>query len=99
VSSAINLDSSLRCIIHWFIFLQKGNGHEIGVVNCTKRIPVVGVSSVLGDSGNSVAISKQNAVTVDFASQVKCGILTENNPYCNTSLLRVSYNSHEKSFH
>jgi hypothetical protein len=54
---------------------------------------------MLGDSVNIVAISNTKAVTVDFAAQVKCGLLTENNPCCNTSLLTATYNSHEKSFH
>lgn len=99
MSSAIILDSSLSCIFHWFIILQKGNGHEICVVNCTKHIPVVGVSSMFGDSVNTVAISNTKAVTVNFAAQVKYGLLTESNPCCNASCLRVSYNSHEKSFH
>jgi hypothetical protein len=99
VSSAVNLDSSLRCVFNWFIFLLKGNGHEIGVENCTKHIPVMGVLFMLGDSVNIVAISNTKVVTVDFAAQMKCGLLTENYPCCNTSLLRVSYHSHEKSLH
>lgn len=99
MSSAINLDSSLSCIFHWFIILLQGNGREISVVNCTKHIPVVGVSFMLGDSVNIMAISNTKAVTVDFAAQAKCGFLTESNPCCNVNRLRVSYNSHEKSFH
>jgi hypothetical protein len=54
---------------------------------------------MLGDAVNIVAISKTKAVTVDFSAQVKCGLLNENNPSCNTGLLRVSYSPHEKSFH
>jgi hypothetical protein len=52
-----------------------------------------------GDSVNFVAISNTEAVMIDFAAQLKCDLLTENNPSCKTNLLRVSYNSHEKSFH